>query len=128
MIFSDVDRPSTWKKYSSGMCHGCRALCCSLPVEATASDLVRLELISEDEVMESPKKIARRLSAAGYVQSFRAKSGLFTLVQKGDRTCVFLVNSVCSVYERRPAVCRKFPEIGPRPGFCPCTKASPQRI
>ena len=122
MIFSDVDRPSTWKKYQSGLCNGCKASCCSLPVEATAKDLVRLGLISEDEVMESPKKIARRLSSAGYVQSFRAKNGLFTLQQKSDRTCVFLINSMCSVYDKRPEVCRLFPEIGPRPGFCPCIK------
>lgn len=122
MIASDVDRPSTWKKYEPGLCNGCRSLCCSLPVEATAQDLVRLGLLSEDEVMGSPRKIARRLMAAGVIQSFRARNGLFTLAQKADRSCIYLKDKLCSVYENRPSVCRRFPEIGPRPGYCPCFK------
>jgi Fe-S-cluster containining protein len=116
----DIDRPSTWIKFGKGLCTGCKSLCCCLPVEADAADLVRLGLISQDEATGSPKKIARRLMAAGLVRHFRARSGLFTLSQQADGACVFLSRErLCTVYDRRPGVCRRFPEIGPRPGFCP---------
>lgn len=117
---ADIDRPSTWSRYKSSMCDTCQAGCCSLPVEVTTEDLLRLELIDEDEALMGPKKIASKLSKEGYVQSFRSKTGLFTLAQKPNRSCLFLnERSRCTVYEKRPIVCRRFPEVGPRPQFCP---------
>lgn len=115
-----LDRLSNWTRYRPTLCNGCWATCCRLPVEATASDLVRLGLISEDESQGSLKKAARRLESEGYVRQFRASSGIFTLAQSPAGDCIFLgKDRLCTRYETRPNVCRKFPEIGPKPGFCP---------
>lgn len=123
---SYLDRLSNWRRFDSpAMCNGCWAACCTLPVEASAQDLVRLGLLGEDETIGSLKKAARRLMSEGHVKSFRAKSGLFTLSQRADDgSCLFLgkEDRRCTVYERRPDVCRRFPEIGPRPGHCPAHK------
>lgn len=120
MASVEVQDPSTWMKYKTGMCKGCWAGCCTLPVEASAFDLIRLELITEDEAAASLTKVAKRLKREGIIQSYRAKSQLFILEQRGGRDCIFLDKERrCTVYEKRPEVCRKFPKIGPRPGFCP---------
>jgi uncharacterized protein len=119
----EIDFPSTWVKYRKGLCEGCSAGCCTLPVEVSSEDLLRLGLANQDEVVGSLKKLARRLIKEGWVGSFRARTGLFTLAEvRGG--CVFLdKDRRCTVYERRPSVCRKFPlELGPRPGFCPAQK------
>lgn len=125
-MLPDQDRPSTWVKYRSGLCDGCHATCCTMPVEVNAADLLRLGLISEEEAAGSLKKAAARLGRLGLVRNFRAATGLFLLEQKRGRDCVFLgeKDRLCTVYDRRPDVCRRFPEIGPRPGFCP---AKPQK-
>ncbi len=120
MNSSDVQRPSTWMKYRKNLCEGCWAGCCTLPLEASAHDLIRLELITEDEAAESLKKVARRLMKEGYIQAFQAKSQLFIIEQRNGRDCIFLgKDRKCTVYEKRPEVCRSFPKIGPRPGYCP---------
>lgn len=97
-----------------------------MPVEVRASDLVRLGVAGEDEVTGSLKKLAKRLRREGLIVSYRAGTDLFMLTQKANRDCVFLdsLTRLCTVYEQRPDVCRQFPEIGPRPGFCP---ARPRR-
>ncbi len=118
-------RPSEWVPYRKNMCNGCWAGCCTLPVEVSVMDLLRLELITEDEAAASLKKVAHRLSRAGKIQSFRAKSQLFILAQRNGRDCIFLnKDRQCTVYDKRPEVCRSFPKIGPRPGFCPHQKKS----
>lgn len=93
-----------------------------MPVEVSLQDLVRAEIIDEGDLDESPKRIAARLKKEGIVKSFRARSGLFTLTQRANLDCVFLdKNSLCTIYDKRPEVCRQFPTaMGPRPGFCPC--------
>lgn len=118
---ADFGKLSTWKRFSSqSMCDGCRAYCCHLPVEVTASDLLRLGLATTDETTGSLRRLARRLEKEGITHHFRASTGLFTLSQKPDGSCKFLgSDSRCTVYETRPDVCRRFPSIGPRPGFCP---------
>lgn len=115
----DQDRPSTWVSFRAHYCDTCIATCCMMPVEVKMEDLVRLGLASPDE--ESPKKVGRRLQAEGIVRSYRAATGLFLLEQKNGRDCVFLgADRRCSVYEKRPGVCREFPlTMGPRPGYCP---------
>jgi len=119
----DKDRPSTWLRYRDGLCNNCNAGCCTMPVEVKAEDLFRLELISEDEMRASPKKLFKRLSKDGYLKSFRASTGLYMLEQKSNSDCVFLgEDRLCTVYEKRPEVCRLFPSIGPRPNFCPAQK------
>lgn len=120
----DAQRPSEWIKYRTGMCKGCWGGCCTLPVEASAVDLIRLGLITEDEAAVSLKKVARRLESEGMIQAFVARTQLFVLEQRHGRDCIFLhpKTRLCTVYEKRPEVCRQFPKIGPRPGFCPQTK------
>ena len=126
----DVGRPSTWVQYRAGLCDGCWGGCCTLPVEVSVNDLMRLGLVTEDEAAESLKKVARRLLKEGIIQAFQARTQLFVLQQRYGRDCLYLDEKtrLCTVYERRPEVCRKFPKIGPRPGYCPkIQKANPRR-
>jgi Fe-S-cluster containining protein len=119
-MLPDAQRPSTWVKFRKGLCEGCWGGCCTLPVEVSASDLIRLGLTTEEEAAVSLKQLARRLEKERIIQAFNAKSQLFVLEQRYGRDCIFLDrNRLCTVYEKRPEVCRKFPSIGPRPGFCP---------
>lgn len=119
----DAQRPSTWRAYRKGLCEGCWAGCCTLPVEVNAGDLIRLELISEEEAAISLKAVAKKLLKQKIIQAFQAKSQLFVLEQRNGRDCIYLdSNRQCTVYEKRPEVCRKFPKIGPRPGYCPARK------
>lgn len=105
------------------MCDGCWGGCCTLPLEASAYDLIRLGLTTEDEAAQSLKKLAKRLIKEGIVRAFQQNSGLFVIEQKYGRDCIFLgEDRLCTVYEKRPEVCRKFPKIGPRPGHCPAFK------
>ncbi|MBY0370322.1 YkgJ family cysteine cluster protein [bacterium] len=121
----DVGRPSTWLRYKQSMCQGCHGLCCTLPVEVSVADLQRMELITADEVRWSVRKIAKKLIDQGVVRSFRVRTGLFTLEQRPNGDCVVLdKNRLCVLYERRPQVCRMFPALGPRPGFCPSKRKS----
>lgn len=92
-----------------------------MPVEVTLKDLLRLGIISEDDLQESPKKITRKLMRRGYVQSFHTRDQLFILEQVSGRDCIFLDprSRTCTVYEKRPDVCRNFPKVGPRSGYCP---------
>ena len=117
-----IQDPTTWLKYKNGMCVGCWSGCCTLPVEANLFDLIRLELISEEEAaMTPPAQIAKALQKRGIVRQYQNKSQLFILEQRAGRDCLFLhpETRLCTVYEKRPTVCRSFPKIGPKPGFCP---------
>jgi Fe-S-cluster containining protein len=119
----NFDLPSTWVKFRPSLCEGCSALCCSLPLEVDKEDLCRLGLISEDELQGSLKKVAKRLQSQKLIKIFRAGTGLFTMAQKMDGSCIFLNDKKqCTVYDKRPRVCRDFPKIGPRAGYCPCIK------
>lgn len=119
----DPQRPSTWREFKKGLCDGCWSGCCTLPVEVSANDLIRLGLIDEAEAAESLKKVAKRLMKEGIIQAFQGSSQLFVLEQRAGRDCIYLDRQrLCTVYEKRPEVCRKFPKIGPRPGFCPARK------
>lgn len=120
----DAQRPSTWIPYRKGLCDGCWGGCCTLPVETSASDLIRLGVITEDEAASSLKKVAKRLLKEGVIQHFQARSQLFVLQQRGGRDCIFLgeKDRLCTVYEKRPEVCRQFPKIGPKPGWCPAKR------
>jgi len=75
----DAQRPSTWVKYKTGLCNGCVAGCCTLPVEVSAADLIRLELISEEEAAVSLKQVAKKLMKLKLIQAFNAESGIFVL-------------------------------------------------
>ena len=96
-----------------------------MPVEIRAADLLRLGLVSEDELAGSVKKVAKRLIKEGVVQSYRSGTEFFMLTQRSNSDCYFLNEKtrLCSVYDKRPDTCRGFPAlIGPRVGFCPYVK------
>ena len=117
----DVSDPTTWVKYRKGLCRDCTAGCCSLPVEARLSDLVRMEVVDPFEAeVEAPKKIAKRLQKAGIIQHFNFKARKFTLAQRANNDCIYLDQTTrrCTIYEKRPDSCRNHPRIGPRPNHC----------
>ncbi len=120
----DKDKPWTWVKYKSGMCTGCSGACCTMPVEVHAEDLIKMKLIDRDSIMSSPKKAAKKLIKEKIISGYRESSKLFMLASRPSGDCIFLheVSRLCTIYENRPSVCRSFPDIGPKPGFCPCLK------
>lgn len=117
----DIDRPSTWRFYKNGMCNNCFGGCCTMPVEVKWEDLLRLGLVQESD-LQSMRKTVKKLIKEGIITSYRQSTGLYMLSQKANRDCHFLDSKtrLCTVYEKRPGVCRQFPSIGPRPGHCPC--------
>lgn len=124
-MFADKDRPSTWKKYNPEFCIQCKAHCCTMPVEVKISDLIRLNVASEDEAQNSIKKLAKRLKKEGLIVSYREGTEFFMLSQRANGDCYFLDERTrfCTVYESRPDTCRNFPAVaGTRVGFCPAEK------
>lgn len=117
---ADPERLETWARYHKGLCEGCRATCCTLPVEVRVADLIRLGVLDEFDAEEPPKQLARRLMKDGVVQHFNHKRGLFTLQQMANGDCLFLDRKTrrCTVYANRPDTCRNHPQVGPRPGYC----------
>jgi Fe-S-cluster containining protein len=86
-------------------------------------DLMRLGLATEDEAAASLKKLAKRLQKEGIIRDFSPRTQIFIIEQRNGRDCIFLSKErLCTVYEKRPEVCRRFPTIGPRPGFCPAKR------
>lgn len=116
-----VQAPDTWRQYEKGLCSDCWAGCCTLPVEARASDLVRLGLATAEEVDWAPEEVAAKLFKRKIIQSYDPRDQMFTLAQVSGRDCIYLspVTRRCTVYEKRPDTCRNFPKVGPRSGFCP---------
>lgn len=118
----DVDRPETWSRWRPGLCDGCNAHCCTMPLEVQLPDLVRLQLVDAFEAEhEEPRRIAKRLQKAGLIDHFNHKHGLFTIARRASGDCHFLDAATrrCTVYERRPDTCRLHPQTkSPRPGWC----------
>ena len=112
---------SKWRKYKKHLCESCKANCCKLPVEVSASDLIRLGLTDEYEVEDGLKKLAKRLTKEGIVQHFNLKEEKYIVTQMSNDDCLFLDSKKrkCTVYDKRPETCRNHPDIGPRPGYCP---------
>ena len=93
-----------------------------MPVEIRLPDLVRLGLVDPFEAEhEEPRLIARRLIKSRSVERYNHKDGIFTMARRANGDCQFLdaVTRRCTVYEQRPNTCRKHPQVGPKPGFCP---------
>lgn len=121
----NIDFPSTWRKFKPSLCKNCWAGCCTLPLEVSSEDLHHMGFIGADEVEGSLKKVAKRLIKEGIVESFRARTGIFTIRRTQHGDCIFLdKNRMCKIYDKRPSICRRFPECGPRPGYCPHTPKS----
>jgi len=117
---TDIDNLSTWVKFSKKLCKNCKACCCSLPVEATSHDLIRMGLMDEFELLDDLKKVARRLKKQKLIDRFHQKNSCFTLTRMANGDCFYLdpVTRKCTIYDLRPDTCRNHPHIGPRPGFC----------
>lgn len=115
-----VDEPSTWIRFRAKLCHDCTAGCCSLPVEVTANDLIRMRFMTEFELQENPKTVARRLMKQGIIEHFSMKKQLFTISRLANGDCIFLdrTSRRCTIYFERPDTCRNHPRIGPRSGYC----------
>jgi Fe-S-cluster containining protein len=93
-----------------------------MPAEIKIEDLLRLGEITEDDLNLSRKKLASRLKKEGIIQSYRDSTGLFLLTQKANGDCLYLDSKTrrCTVYEKRPQMCRNFPtKAGNRLGHCP---------
>lgn len=121
----DILRPATWVKYEPSLCRGCWAGCCTLPLRVTSEDLHHMGFLAADEVNGPLKRIAARLIREGIVKSFNTRTALFTIQTKNGHDCRFLdENRLCTIYDRRPSICRGFPFNGERPGYCPCRPKS----
>ncbi|WP_288470980.1 YkgJ family cysteine cluster protein [uncultured Pseudomonas sp.] len=120
ILGADLDRTETWIRYDKAMCLDCVSSCCTLPVEARLSDLIRMGVVDEFEKGEPLKDIAKRLKKDGVVERLNAKTGLFTLVRLSNNDCVYLhpKTRLCTIYDQRPETCRNHPRVGPRPGYC----------
>lgn len=119
---ADPDNLDTWVKYSNGLCDSCHAVCCTMPAEIRARDLVRMGLLTEFDLETDLKQLARSLQKQGVIEHFNFRHGLFTLARRSNGDCSFLDARTrrCTIYEQRPDTCRNHPQkIGPRPGFCP---------
>lgn len=124
VVQADPDDTATWAKFRRKLCRHCDAVCCSLPVEVKAPDLIRMKLIDDFELQENLKFIARKLIKRHVVDHFHSKSDTFTLSRMANGDCMFLdsLTRRCTIYEQRPDTCRNHPLIGPRPGYCPFRK------
>lgn len=117
---ANVDDLSTWVKYKKGLCQSCRGVCCSLPVEVSFSDLVRMGVVDEFEADEPAKKLAKRLMKEGIVGHFNHKNEIYTLARYANDDCIYLQQKtrLCTIYQQRPETCRNHPQIGPKPNHC----------
>lgn len=117
---ANIIKPETWVRYRPSLCKGCWAGCCTLPVKVSAEDLYHMGFITYREVNASLPKLFIRLKKEGIVRSLNLRSEVFTLAQRPNHDCIFLDEKrLCTIYERRPSVCRSFPENSKRPGYCP---------
>ncbi len=121
MGFGHIDDISTWSKFKQKLCNDCRANCCTMPVEVSIDDLIRMDILSEFDKDEPIKKLTKRLKKEGVVEHYSQRTEKFTLVRFANRDCLYLDGKSrrCTIYEKRPETCRNHPRIGPRPGFCP---------
>lgn len=115
----DYNRPSTWVPYKKNLCSDCHADCCRLPVEVHSSEFVILGLCVEEELLEL-NTLVKKLKKEFKIKLFDYKTKTATLAQQVDGSCLFLnKDRKCTVYLNRPKTCRDFPQIGPKPGYCP---------
>ena len=88
----DIDDTATWVPYRKGMCDTCYAGCCTLIVEVTGEDLVRIKATDEWELENDLKGLVRRLEREGMIQRYNARTGKFILSQRSGGECVFLTD------------------------------------
>jgi Fe-S-cluster containining protein len=97
-----------------------------MPVEINFDDLLRLGFVSVDDQFISRRKLVKRLMSERKIASYRDHNELFTLASQPSGDCHLLnpKTRLCTVYEKRPHVCREFPSVGPRPGYCPANRSA----
>lgn len=99
-----------------------------MPLEVRIDDLIRLGLVANIDPETASKRdlqrIAKDLQKSGIVKNYRESTGLFLMQDKLNGDCRYLdEDRLCTAYEKRPSVCRQFPEkMGLRLGFCPFLK------
>ena len=119
MIAVRLQSVGRWKEYIDGLCDSCLALCCYMPTELDAPDLIRMGILTEFHLELSVREQVKDALKHPGVLRYASKSGKYTLTQKLDGACYFLDKEHrCSVYENRPETCRNHPQVGPRPGYC----------
>jgi len=91
-----------------------------MPVEVKIPDLIRMGVITEFEVNEPIKQIAKKLKKGGVIEHLYFKEQVFILVRLANRDCLYLdpLRRTCKIYKNRPDTCRDHPRIGSRPGYC----------
>src|SRR5687768_6165366 len=77
-----AERPATWVKFRPGLCEGCWAGCCTLPVTVTSEDLFHMGYLTAVQVNGPLLRIAARLMREGLVKSYNNRTRIFTLQTK----------------------------------------------
>ena len=116
------DDPKTWAKYKKNLCTSCRATCCTLPLEVSIPDLIRLEVLTEEEAVFDLKRSLQKLKKKGVLERVSLERYEFVVSRKANGDCIYLDSEKrsCTQYSKRPEVCRGFPtRVGSRPGYCP---------
>ena len=67
-------------------------------------------MINLNEQEYQSDKYSTQLREFGFIENFKkAEScGANIIEQKIDRSCIYLVNNICSIHLTRPQVCRNF--------------------
>lgn len=119
---SDYFKPETWISFSMDNCHQCHADCCRLPVDVTTADLIRMDVATSDEFETDLEATFIKLKKQGIIKQFDLENKFAILNHYADGRCLYLKNSRCRIYEKRPQACRDFPAIGARAHHCPYNK------
>lgn len=117
----DRAKPGTWVKFKTGLCESCWASCChDMPLQVSVSDLCRLELTTEKAVASNLPAEISRLKKARVLKQDQPEEFIYILEQQPNKDCIYLGSDrTCTVYHRRPEICRRFPRLSPNPGHCP---------
>lgn len=83
-----------------------------------------MELVDPFDAQGRLKRIARKLKQQGVIEHYNLSQGKFTLARRPNLDCIFLEaqSRICTIYDKRPEICRNHPAIGPKPGYCPYQK------
>lgn len=84
-------------------CTGCPASCCR-------SELVAL--IEGDDINDYPLAIKADARTKAFLMSALPSAIGWLLPHNSDGACVYLQDNKCSIYEKRPTMCRSFSCIG----------------
>ena len=118
----DIDKIATWTKHEPWLCEICKANCCSMQIEMTLRDMLRMEIVTKAELRTPIEALGKRLKQEGVIEHLFVKERIFILAQTAEKVCPYLdpASCKCRIYKKRPEICRDYPSAsGARPGFCP---------